>query len=233
MIALISDVHGNYAALRAVLAAIDALPEPVSEILSLGDVAGYYCQINECIDALRARGVRNLLGNHDHYLLSGIAPGRSSSASLCIDYQRQIIRPDSLSWLGESRPGPVRRGPLSLTHAGWDDPIEEYVTEVRADYFAARDGDVFVSGHTHVQGAWPAGAKLYCNPGSVGQPRDGDPRAAFAVWTGAEMQFHRVAYDIEEVTSAMAAAGFAERFYENLRMGARIGGQFSQVRAIP
>ncbi len=228
MMAIISDIHGNYPAMRAVLSAIDALG--IDETISLGDVGGYYCMINECIDELRRRGIRNLLGNHDHYLISSQACPRSNSANTCLDWQRRVITPDNLAWLSKSHCGVLRIGELSLVHAGWNDPLDEYINMISPDYFAEREGTIFVSGHTHVQGLWSLGEKWYCNPGSVGQPRDGDPRAAFAVWTGAEMKLHRVAYDIEQIAAPMKAAGFTEHYYSNLRSGTRIGGKRSQIR---
>lgn len=229
MIAIISDVHGNYPALRAVLTAIDAMG--VKQIISLGDVAGYYSMINECIDALRERAIVNLMGNHDSYIVDNVTCPRSNSANTSLAWQRRTITPQNLAWLAQSRRGGLRKGKLSMVHAGWNDPIDENIEIVSAEYFADRDGEVFVSGHSHVQGVWPAGTKTYCNPGSVGQPRDGDPRAAFAVWDGTSMRLHRVDYDIDEIVAHMQAAGFAPHFYENLTMGTRIGGKLSRITA--
>ena len=89
MIAVISDIHGNYEALEAVLKEIDKLK--VSKIYCLGDVVGYYSQVNECCDILRERGIECLMGNHDWYMSSGSFCPRSQSVNDCLAYQRKII----------------------------------------------------------------------------------------------------------------------------------------------
>jgi len=220
MIATISDVHGNIAALKSVLAEIDRMG--VRQIVCLGDVAGYYSEVNDCVEALRARGIVNLMGNHDYYLTSGTGCPRSTSANRCLDYQRRTITDENLRWLAAS---PLRTSVdgVSMVHGGWHDPIDEYLYNVTRDYFAGFDGTGFASGHTHMQGVWVFDPKVYCNPGSVGQPRDGDPRAAFAVWADGQPTLCRVSYDIDATCRLMQRAGFEPHFYENLRRGSRIG----------
>jgi len=220
MIAIISDVHGNLPALTSVLAEIDRMG--VERIACLGDVAGYYCSVNECVEALRARDIVNLMGNHDYYLTSGTGSPRSASANRCLDYQRRTITEDNLRWLAASPPRGVADG-VSMVHGGWNDPIDEYLYDVRPEYFHAFEGTRFASGHTHIQGIWKFDGKIYCNPGSVGQPRDGDPRAAFSVWADGTPTLCRVAYDIDETCRRMERAGFEAHFYENLYRGTRIG----------
>ena len=220
MIAIISDVHGNIAALKSVLAEIDRMG--VRQVVCLGDVAGYYSEVNECVEALRARGIVNLMGNHDYYLTSGTGCPRSTSANRCLDYQRRTITGENLRWLAGS---PLRTSAdgVSMVHGGWHDPIDEYLYDVPPDYFAGFDGTGFASGHTHMQGVWALGQKVYCNPGSVGQPRDGDPRAAFAVWADGQPTLCRVSYDIDVTCHLMQRAGFEPHFYRNLHRGSRIG----------
>ena len=230
MIAIISDVHGNHPALEAVLRDVDA--SGCSDIVCLGDIAGYYCMVNECIEALRARGVRNLMGNHDHYLLTGTSPRRSGAASRCIAYQRGIVTPDNLAWLGDSA-RTLRIDDLSMVHGGWVDPIDEYLTDIREEYFAGRDGTYFFSGHTHVQLLARFRTQTYCNPGSVGQPRDGDPRAAYALFDDGTIALKRVPYEIDRIAGEMERAGFEAYFYENLYAGRRIGGRASGDRIGP
>jgi diadenosine tetraphosphatase ApaH/serine/threonine PP2A family protein phosphatase len=113
---------------------------------------------------------------------------------------------------------------LSVVHGGWRDPIDEYVFP-STEYFFGIDGRYFSSGHTHVPCVWTDGTKTYCNPGSVGQPRDGDCRASFATWDNYEFRIHRVDYDIGAIQRAMSDAGFDAYYYENLNAGARIGGK--------
>lgn len=227
MIGLISDIHGNAVALRAVLAELDAMG--VKEILCLGDVAGYGPQINECCDLLTDRGIPTLMGNHDHYIAFDEPCPRSRSANLCLDYQRSIITPEYKSWLGRN-PSQLDTYPgVRFAHGGWRDPLDEYLYKLTASYFEGLEGELFISGHTHVQGVWRVGNKTYCNPGSVGQPRDGDARAAFAVLQDDDVRPYRTTYDIDEVAAVARKAGFDERAYMNLYAGTRIGGAISRV----
>src|SRR2546425_4030926 len=89
MIAIISDTHGNYPALEAVLR--DVAREQCEAVYSLGDVAGYYCMLNECVEALRERNIPNVMGNHDKYLSSAAECPRSLAATRCIAFQRSIV----------------------------------------------------------------------------------------------------------------------------------------------
>lgn len=223
-IALISDIHGNLAALEAVLAEIDA--RGIDRVLCLGDMGGYYAQVDAVCDLLRARAIPALMGNHDWYLAEGVPCPRSNSANRCLDHQRATMRADTLAWLQGLSPSAEWDG-IQLVHGGWNDPLDEYLVPSRAT-FSALPGQVFASGHSHVALTWRDGALRYCNPGSVGQPRDGDWRAAFATWDGAEFTLHRVPYDVAATEAAMAAAGFDAYFYENLRLGARIGGRIDR-----
>jgi putative phosphoesterase len=215
--AFISDIHGNFEALRAVLAEIDRLG--IVSVYCAGDVVGYYSQVNECCRELRGWGIACVLGNHDWYMAGGGFCSRSKSVNDCLEYQRKIIEPDNLEWL-RTLPVQMRIGEIHMVHAGWADPIDEYLSPT-AEYFQRVIGNVFVSGHTHIQTVQRFGDKVYCNPGSVGQPRDGDPRAAFAVYEDGEFALHRVEYDMQTVFDLMRAAGFNDYYFGGLKTGAR------------
>lgn len=225
MIGIISDIHGNLVALETVLVQLDRMG--VSDIICLGDVGGYYCQVNQCCDALRSRNIFTLMGNHDWYLASGNTCPRSTSANVCLDFQRRAIDEEHLRWLA-SLPRMATIEGIQIVHGGWNDPIDEYVTP-SAQYFSAVPGNVLASGHTHVSRLWSATGKIYCNPGSVGQPRDGDPRAAFATWDGRSFSLQRIEYDISNIQREMAKAGFDPYYSANLSKGARIAGQLSNL----
>lgn len=225
MIGIISDIHGNHVALSTVLEKLDDLG--VTEIICLGDIGGYYCQINECCETLRQRNMFSIMGNHDWYLAKGESCPRSNSANDCLNYQRKVITPDNLAWL-TSLPERAFIHGLDIVHGGWNDPIDEYVRP-SPEYFSTIPGKYFASGHTHVQHVWSDGEKTYCNPGSVGQPRDGDPRAAFATWDGHSFSLHRIEYDIEQIQREMALAGFTPYYSENLSKGTSIGGRISAL----
>jgi putative phosphoesterase len=216
-IAFISDIHGNYEALKAVLSEIDGLG--IDRVYCAGDVVGYYSQVNECCAELQSRKVQTVMGNHDWYMAGGGFCSRSKSVNDCLLYQRGVIEDRHLDWL-KSLPMHLQVGGIKMVHGGWCDPIDEYL-KPDEDYFERLIGDVFVSGHTHVQSVHRFGSKLYCNPGSVGQPRDGDPRAAFAIFDGQGFALRRVAYDMQKVFDLMDAAGFNDYYYGGLKTGAK------------
>lgn len=216
-IGLISDIHGNYEALKEVLKMLDGMK--IREIYCLGDVVGYYSQVNECCEAIRKRNIPCLMGNHDWYVAGGGFCPRSKSVNDCLVYQRKVITPENVEWLSSF---PVQRqvGEIRMVHGGWSDPIDEYL-EPNEEYFAKVNGDIFASGHTHIQKMQKYNnGKKYCNPGSVGMPRDNDPRAAFAVYDG-EFTLHRVEYDVYRVFDLMVSAGFSDYYYGCLLTGAR------------
>jgi len=217
MIGIISDIHGNYVALQEVLKMLDTMN--VKEIYCLGDVVGYYSQVNECCDELRSRNIPCIMGNHDWYMVAKSFCTRSQSVNDCLNYQRGVITEENMTWLSTF---PFYRdvGEIRMVHGGWSNPIDEYL-EASEDYFNRVEGRIFASGHSHIQSVNYFGTKLYCNPGSVGQPRDGDPRAAFATWDGQAFALHRVSYDFDLVGTLMDAAGFNGYYYGCLRTGAK------------
>ncbi|WP_275788483.1 metallophosphoesterase family protein [Pararhizobium gei] len=225
MIAIISDIHGNLPALRAVLDRIDTFG--CRTVVSLGDVVGYYAEPGPCIDLLRERGIVNILGNHDHYIVSGEGCPRSKLVSDITEYQRGIISADQVSWLAQSRRYLVD-GSTWFMHGGLLDPVDQYLYSIsQADI--PPEADTLFAGHTHVQVLLDVHGKTFCNPGAVGQPRDGDPRAAFAVVTDGRIELQRVAYDIDGTAFRMKQAGFPARCYENLYIGAQIGGRIDRI----
>jgi len=217
-IAFVSDIHGNYEALKAVLLKLDKLG--ISRVYCAGDIVGYYSQINECCNELRSRGISSVMGNHDWYMAGGGFCPRSRSVNDCLAYQRGVIEKENLDWL-KSLPVQIQIDNIQMVHGGWADPIDEYLNKPTQEYFEKLAGDVFVSGHTHVQMLQRFGNKTYCNPGSVGQPRDGDPKAAFAVYDGKDFALHRVEYDMQKVFDLMEAAGFNDYYYGGLKTGAK------------
>lgn len=217
MIALISDIHGNYTALREVLEKIDGMG--IDEVYCLGDVVGYYSEINECCDEIRRRNIKSIMGNHDWYLAAKSFCPRSNSVNDCLRYQKQIISEENHAWL-RSLPVFLTVGNLSMVHGGWGDPIDEYLNPTE-EYFSRIEGRYFASGHTHRQVVCQFEGKVYCNPGSVGQPRDNDPRAAFATFDGRKFELHRVEYDIYRVGDLMEKAGFSGYYYDCLKSGAK------------
>ena len=217
-IAFISDIHGNYEALKSVLHKIDEMG--IKSIFCAGDVAGYYCQINEVCTELQKRNIPCVMGNHDWYLAGGGFCPRSRSVMDCLLYQRKIISKNNLDWLKTFSIN-MHIGDVHMVHGGWADPIDEYLKPSN-EYFEKIEGRFFVSGHTHVQriDRYKNG-KIYCNPGSVGQPRDGNPKAAFSTFNGSDFEMHRVGYDMHAIFECMEKAGFNDYYYGGLKTGSK------------
>lgn len=226
MITVLSDIHGNLPALKAVLNKTDEMG--CNRIISLGDVTGYYAQPGECLDFLIEREAIQLLGNHDFYLAKGVSCSRSRTVSDLIDFHRKIISPRQIDFLKTLKPK-YDDGDNSFVHGGWLDPLDEYIYKLSETQLPS-EGQHFFSGHTHVQFLACTGSQTYCNPGSVGQPRDGNPMAAFATLDRGKINLHRVEYDIDETVHTMRKAGFDDpKLWEGLYVGAQIGGRIDKV----
>lgn len=227
MIAIISDIHGNHEALKEVMADLDQYSPEL--IISLGDVAGYYLQINECVSLLRKKNVINIMGNHDFYLVSGAGCPRSNAANRFLIDQAKLATSETLDWLKQSRTCYITDR-FSMVHGGWNNPMDEYLYKINNRYFDRYPQKYFFSGHTHVQAKVKLdNEKIFCNPGSVGQPRDGVSSAAYALFDGKEIHLKRVDYDIDALVKVMKESGYEEYYYENLYSGARIGGKVDQI----
>lgn len=214
-IAFISDIHSNFVALEVVLEQIDSLG--ITQIYCAGDIAGYHSQINECCDALKERDIKTVMGNHDWYLGGGGLCERSKTASKVIAFQARVITPSNLDWL-RNLPLQISTPAFRMVHGSWSNPLDDYF-EPEEVYFSKLEGNVFVTGHSHIPTIQEFESGLYCNPGSVGQPRDNDPRASFAVLENGRFSIERVTYDVDKVASLMRAQGFEEWHYGGLYSG--------------
>lgn len=229
MIAIVSDIHGNLPALRAVLEEVDRLG--CRRLISLGDVTGYYAEPGMCIELLRERNAIQLLGNHDEYLVSGSSCPRSKMVSELIPHQRRDVSKEQVAFMATlgSR---YDEGGNTFVHGGWENPLDQYLYKL-SSAMLPEGFQRYFSGHTHVQSLIQFDGKTYCNPGSVGQPRDGDSRAAFAVLDGVRITLHRVEYDIDQTVASMKRAGFTEeKLWQNLYIGAQIGGRIDKVTVV-
>jgi predicted phosphodiesterase len=242
--AVLSDIHSNRHALEAVLAAVEEAG--IEEIWCLGDMVGYGAEPDACTALVRERCGTCLVGNHDLALLGAIDISTfSETAAAAVEWTRENVGQETLDFLGSLDPAASKNG-VGLFHASPRDPVWEYVLSVdQAEAgFEAQEERVGLIGHSHIalffvkapdarpgyaQGAQAGdGAEVeleegswLLNPGSVGQPRDGDPRAAWLeldteAWTGL---YHRVAYDIEGAASAILAAGLPSILAERLEVG--------------
>jgi len=216
-IGVLADVHANRVALDAVLA---DMPD-VDALVCAGDVVGYNPWPDECVEAIRERGVPTVMGNHDRAVAGGGNFRFNSMASAGVKHARQRLSEAQLTWLSEL---PDERfeidGRVKLVHGHPEDP-DRYTYPAEFGPELLGDEDVLVMGHTHVQHAEQYGEGIVLNPGSVGQPRDGDPRAAYAVLDldALSVDTRRVEYDVDRVVDAVAATGLPERIGTRLRRG--------------
>jgi len=216
-VAVISDVHGNRVALDAV---VDDAPD-VDGFLCAGDVVGYGPWPGECVDVVRDLGAETVMGNHDRAVVRDTGFRFNDMARAGVAYAREHLADDQLERLGTL---PEERLPVGdhvkVVHGHPDDP-DRYT---RPREFSPRlldDEDALVMGHTHVQHHEKYGEGIVLNPGSVGQPRDGDPRAAYAVLDLDRMavEERRVEYDIDAVQDAVDDAGLPARIGTRLERG--------------
>ena len=216
-VGLISDVHGNRVALEAVLADMP----PVDRLACAGDIVGYNPSHADCVDAMRERGVPTVMGNHDRAVAGGTDFAFNSMAGAGVRHAREALDDDQLEWLAAlPNERTVCEGSVRLVHGHPDDP-NRYTYPAQFGPHLLGEEDVLVLGHTHVQHNERYDAGVVVNPGSVGQPRDGDPRAAYAVLDldGLQVEERRVEYDVDEVVAAIASAGLPAELGERLREG--------------
>ena len=213
---LISDIHGNEVALDAVLSDMPA----VDGLVCAGDVVGYNPRHADCLEVVREREVPTVMGNHDRAVAGGGGFAFNSAAGAGVQHAREELSADQVEWLGGLLPErTVLDGRVRVVHGHPEDPNRYTYPEQFGPHLLG-DADALVLGHTHVQAHERYEEGVVVNPGSVGQPRDGDPRAAYAVLSleTLTVEEHRVAYDIDRVADAIEDAGLpevlADRLYE-------------------
>jgi predicted phosphodiesterase len=239
-VAVISDVHGNLHALESVLEALDA--DPVDALWCLGDVVGYGPKPNECCDLVRERAAVSLCGNHDLAVRGTIDLDEfSGDAAVAAGWTRTVLRDDVLAWLRSLAPA-GKAEDVALFHGSARDPVWEYVLsdEAAATTLLLTSEQIVLVGHSHVAlqvalrgtelegGLAPDGtvlglgeARWLLNPGSVGQPRDGDPHAAYLVLDldARTATFRRVEYDVARTQEEMREAGLPDLLALRLAFG--------------
>src|SRR5882724_9573297 len=237
-VAIVSDIHGNRHAFEAVLADVER--SPAQEIWCLGDVVGYGADPNDCCRLARAHADVCLAGNHDLAVTGDLDLGEfSTGAALAARWTQEVIDPAHRDWLASLKPAQPVRG-IGLYHASPRDPVWEYVLSALLAELCldAQPERLALVGHSHValsfvrpEGQPATGAarkggeevdvsqgEWILNPGSVGQPRDGDARAAWLLLdTGAwTVSWRRVDYDVETAQQAIREAGLPEALADRL-----------------
>ena len=240
-VAVISDIHSNRHALEAVLD--DIRGTGARELWCLGDLVGYGADPNDCVALVREHVTLCIAGNHD-LAVTGELPldDFSTGAALAAGWTQEVIAPDHLDYLSSLRPL-LTNGEIGLYHGSPRDPIWEYVVgvllaELCLDRLAGRIGLI---GHSHIalafgrQEGLPATGSAHrggesvdvstgswlLNPGSVGQPRDGDPRAAWMLLdlTQGTASWRRTAYDVAGAAAAIRAARLPDSLADRLQYG--------------
>ncbi len=226
-VAVISDIHSNYDALQVVLSAIDGC----DAVVCLGDLVGYGAQPNEVVSGIRSlKPEAIIMGNHDYAVSTGDTSGFVRHAVEAVEWTRKEISSDNLQYISSLRSKATFTADgvkIALAHGSPRDPLNEYVYPGAPEFILKSlvdesGGTVLLLGHTHVPFSQRFGANLLGNPGSVGQPRDGDPRASYAILEpSSEIRFHvhRISYDIDAAAGKIAARGLPRLLGERLYMG--------------
>ena len=219
---VVADIHGNLPAFDAVA---DAMPA-VDRWLCAGDVVGYNPWPADCVARIRDLNAATVMGNHDRAVAGDTSFRFNSMAAAGVSYASDELGDNALDWLATL---PDRRtvadGDILIVHGHPDNPDRYTYPDEFSPEMLDGDARVTITGHTHVQGVREFGEGVVLNPGSVGQPRDSDPDAAFAVVeiddeTGdIEVETHRVSYDIDRVVDAVDEAGLPEKIGRRLRSG--------------
>jgi putative phosphoesterase len=232
-VAVITDIHANLPALEAALARIEELG--IERVYCGGDLVGYGPHPNEVCALIEERGIPTIYGNYDY----AIGRGLEDCGCAYVDQRDRELGQRSVDWTlahTDSRAKDFMRelpfdlgfevgaSRIHLVH-GSPRKVNEYLFEEKpASLYerlaAAEEADTLVFGHTHKPWVRDHGGVLFVNCGSVGKPKDGDPRAAFAILRPGEghpeVAIERVAYDAEAVARELAAAGLPEEYAEKL-----------------
>ena len=237
--AILGDIHANLDALKVVLD--DCRSQGVTDFLCTGDVVGYNANPCECLKIIRDLGCPVVMGNHDHYVSSRQnLEDFNPHAAAVIEWTRRQLTVEDIYWL-RALPFVKTTMGITLVHATMDNPEAfGYVFDhLQAEaHFSHQVTPLCFHGHTHCPMIYekqigavyridaqdfkmPIGRKYFINVGSVGQPRDGDPRAAYALYDpkAREVTFRRLEYDVEAAQQRILAAGLPTRLAERLAIG--------------
>jgi putative phosphoesterase len=219
-ILLVADIHANWPALQAVAA------EPFDVCLCMGDLVDYGLDVDPCIAWVREHCRHVVRGNHDHGVAQNVlVSGRNGFKFLTAATRavtRERLDEEGLRFLSQmpvTKLVTLENTRFLLVHASPRDPLDEYAPP-DLEFWTRRlqnvDAEVICVGHTHVPYVLEVGDKLVINPGSVGQSRDGDPRASFAVIEDYKVDLKRVEYPVEETVASIQASPLPEAAKEML-----------------
>jgi putative phosphoesterase len=212
-ILLLADIHANWAALQAI-------QEPFDVCFVLGDLVDYGLEPTPCIQWVREHATHAVRGNHDHGVAQFVKVHGKNGFKYLTGVTRQLtqerISNEDRRFLGAlpvSKRVTLDGAKFLLVHATPRDPLDEY-SIADADFWSRRladvDAQVICVGHTHHPYILEVGSKLVINPGSVGQPRDGDPRACYAIIENQRVELKRIEYPVEDTVKTVLESGLAE-----------------------
>ena len=241
---LLSDIHGNLTALEAVLE--DARRYDYERVLFLGDAVGYYPDGDAVVSRLRALGAEGVMGNHDAWMLTQDVLESEGYVFEILRWQNEHLSEENRAWLAALPWTREGEGWLAVHGSSCDPFVYVDDLDLAREAFACTTARWIFHGHTHLAGAFtaldgPKGpwvrykpftepenvlkvgpkARAMVNPGSVGQPRDGVPLAAYAVWDEERdtVRTHRVKYDIRAVAARVEEVGFPPALHQRLKKG--------------
>lgn len=242
--AIFSDVHSNLEALERVLEKIDEMR--VDRVLNLGDLVGYYASPNECVDAVRERAITSIMGNHDVVACGRVEPVYfNPTAAAAVLWSRETLTDSNREWIRALPDSLIVDDSILMVHgsvrdrdeyllfrpeieSSFESFSEQYPT-LRVAFFGHThrriyyedDGNNLYAGTKAEKLVLRPGGRYLINPGSVGQPRDGDPRAAFCVYDAeaAEVSFYRVPFDIDRTAERIRALPFGDSLARRLYRG--------------
>jgi len=244
---IVSDIHGNLQAFEAALAAAGT----VDALWNLGDTVGYGANPNEVIERIRPLASVNVRGNHDRVCCGlTSSQGFNPIAAAAAAWTHRKLTPENLEWVRAMPQGPVRASARAMCAHGSPLHEDHYIISMRDAWTPLQrmETEITFFGHTHMQGGFsqneqeweedrpqyrehdiaeqstmdvPVGTRHLINPGSVGQPRDGDWRAAFAIYDdqAEHITFCRVPYDVAGAQEAIRTAALPDRLAARLREG--------------
>jgi len=227
-ILVLADIHANWPALSSIRESFDAC-------LFIGDLVEYGAEPIPCIDWIRKNAKYAIKGNHDHSVSQRVhaseGRGLRRLASVTREHHLQILSPSHLKYLSRL---PVTQTfkldgiRFHLVHATPRDPMDEYLSDQSEPWrarLAGIEADIVCVGHTHLQFHLDLGEWQLLNPGSVGQPRDGDFRAAYAIIENGRIELKRVKYDIDATLLGLKNAGIPQDAIDLAEVVLRTGGR--------
>lgn len=232
-ILVLADIHSNWPALAAV-------QEPFDACLFVGDLVDYGTDPVPCLNWVKKHATASVRGNHDHAVAQRIPVKKVSGLHRLAAATRPLhwkllsgLHMKFLTRLPVTRKLTLDDKRFYLVHATPRDPFDEYLRDDKSAWAARLNGidaDFVLVGHTHIPFTLQLDGPMVINPGSIGQPRDGDPRAAYAIIENGKVELRRVEYDIDATLQHMRDSGVDDDTLDLAEMVLRSGGQFERAK---